>query len=134
MPQGAVIKINGQVEDLPVSEIEVTERIGEGTTFRLRLPVAIADDGDLPMLADSRIDPGAEVMILVQTAAGKHCLVKGLVHAHDIHLENGGDGSYVDVLGADKTIAMDRKNKVAVMPDGTASDAVHSVLSGYGLT
>jgi uncharacterized protein involved in type VI secretion and phage assembly len=72
-------------------------------------------------------------MVLVQTKAGQHCLVKGQVHAHEAHLENGGDGSWVDVLGADKTVAMGRQNKVAVWPDGAASDAVQSILSSYGL-
>jgi len=133
MAIGAVIKINDTQEDLPVSEIEVIERLGESTRFRMRLAVAISDDGDLPMLSDPRIDPGAEVTILVETKAGRDCLVKGVIDGHEVHLENGGDGSHVDVLGGDRMVEMDRQNKAAIWPDGTASDAVSAICLTYGL-
>lgn len=134
MSIGAVIRINNTQADLPVSQIEVIERLGESTRFRMRLPVGIADDGDLPMLSDPRLDPGAEVMILVETRDGRACLVKGFVHAHEIHLENGGDGSHVDVLGADRMVEMNRQNRAAIWPDGTASDAVRAICATYGMT
>jgi hypothetical protein len=130
---GAIIKINNSLEDLPVSEIEVVEKLGESTRFRLRLPVAIDADGDLPMLSDPRIDPGAEVTILVESKAGRDCLVKGIVHAHEIHLENGGEGSHVDVLGADRMVVMNRQNKAAIWADGPATNAVKTICGTYGL-
>lgn len=134
MTIGAVLRINDAPAELPVSEIEVVERLGESTRFRIRLPVGIAADGDLPMLSDPRLDPGTEVMILVETRAGRDCLVKGIINAHEAHLENGGDGSHLDVLGADRMVAMGRRNKAAVWPDGRASDAVRSICASYGLT
>jgi hypothetical protein len=135
MGLGIAIVVNGESDPelAEATTVEVYERMGEATTYRLRYEVDISE-GDLPMLLDSRLDPGAELSILASTGNGAECLVKGPVHGQQIHLEHGGSGSWVEVLGSDTSIIMDRETKSAVWPDLKDSDAVSSILTNYGYT
>lgn len=115
------------------SEVEVYERMGETTTCRLRFPVAISE-GDLPLLTDARLSAGSELTITAEADGSSECLMKGPVYGQQIHLVHGGEGSYVDVLAADTSIAMDRENKAALWPEVTDSDAISAILGQYGYT
>ncbi|WP_204141050.1 phage late control D family protein [Halomicronema sp. CCY15110] len=127
------IAVNGTVDgDLAqASRIEVTESMGGTTTYRLVYSVDIAG-GDLPLLADDRLGPGSELTISVPVNNRSECLVKGPVHAQHIHLRHGGEGSELEVLGADTSIAMDRETKSAVWAEVSDSDVVQSILGSYG--
>ena len=87
-----------------VRQIEVLESLGEPTRFRYRLPVAVAD-GDLPALARRGNDPGATITIGASGAA----LVRGPVTGQRAHLSRDEDSSWVDVLGGDRSLELDRK-------------------------
>jgi len=127
------IAVNGtpDAELANASTVEIHERMGETTTYRIRYDVDISE-GDLPLLVDGRLDPGSELRILVPTEETVHCLVKGPVHAQQIHLEHGGAGSWLEVQGSDSSIAMDRITQSAVWADLTDSDVVTTILAGYG--
>ncbi len=133
MGLGIVIAVNSTPDEelAQASMVEVNERMGETTTYRIRYEVDISE-GDLPLLADGRLDPGSELSILVPFQGTDHCLVKGPVHAQQIHMAHGGGGSWVEVQGADSAIVMDRETKSAVWADATDSDAVTSILATYG--
>jgi hypothetical protein len=113
------------------AHVEVTERVGGATTYRLRYDLDI-EGGDLPRLADGRFDPGATLSVLVPTDAGTECLVKGPVTGQRAHLAHGGEGSWLEVEGADSTVEMDRETKTRVWADVTDRDAIESVLNEYG--
>lgn len=135
MGLGIAIAVNGEV-DAELAEairVEVEERMGETTAFRLHYPADIRE-GDLPMLMDRRLDASAELSILVSVEGRRECLVKGPVHGQRIHLVHGGAGSTLAVIGSDTTVVMDREARSAVWADATDSDAVTSILNTYGYT
>lgn len=131
MGLGAVVAVKGAPDQAlsNAMRVDVCERLGEATSYRIRYAVDVGG-GDLPILADKKLGPGSELAILAPDGHTMHCLVKGPVHAHEVHLIHGG-GSYVDVVGADRTVAMDREAKSKVWPNLTDSDAATQILVGY---
>ena len=129
------IAVDGQADEelAQATEVEVYECMGEATTYRLRYDLDISE-GDLPLLVDGRLDPGSELSVLVPLSDTTHCLVKGPVHGQQIHLQHGGPGSWLDVLGSDTSVAMDRETRTAIWADVTDGDAVSSILANYGYT
>jgi phage protein D len=130
---GIAVAVDGTPDDLLAGAgvVEVEERLGEASRFRLGFALDIGD-GDLPLLLDERVGPGSEVSVLVPSNGTTHCLVKGPVHGQRIHLVHGGAGSTVQVWGSDGTVAMDREARSVVHANVTDSDAVTSILAGYG--
>jgi hypothetical protein len=112
------------------STVEVYERLGEPATFRLRYPLDVIE-GDFPWLLDDRLQPGAEICIVAPTADESMCLIRGVVHAQQVHFQHGGAGSWVEVQGSDRLVMMDRESRSVVF-DGTASSAVTTILGAYG--
>jgi hypothetical protein len=72
--------------------------------------------------------------VLVPVEGQTHCLVKGPVHGQQIHLQHGGAGSYVDVLGSDVALQMDREARTQLWAGSTDSEAVSAILGRHGLT
>jgi hypothetical protein len=58
------------------SVVEVLERMGEPTTFRMRYEIDISAH-DLPLLRDGRLDPGSVIQVLSVADGKADCLVKG---------------------------------------------------------
>lgn len=135
MALGISIAVNGRVDrELDqATRVEVHEKMGEATTFNIRFQVDVSE-GNLTMLTESRIDAESDLSVLVPVENMTQCLVKGPVCSQKIHLQHGGEGSWVDVAGTDTSIAMDRETKSAVWADVADSDAVSSILSEYGYT
>jgi phage protein D len=113
--------------------VEVYERMGEITTYRIRYDLDISD-GDFPPLADARLGPGSELAVIAPLAGKNNYLVKGPVTGQQIHFLHGGGGSYVEVQGADTSVAMDRETRSVLWSDLTDSDAVSTILGQYGYT
>jgi hypothetical protein len=132
MGLGVSIAVDGNV-DAELSDaatVEVHERMGRTTTFRLTYPVDI-DGGDLPLLTDERLGPGSKVAVLVPLGDKTHCLVQGPVCAQRIHLMHGGAGSYVEVEGSDSSVTMDREDNATVWDSTSDSDAVSTLIGQY---
>jgi hypothetical protein len=127
------VKVNGSAnkELAAAAQIEVYERLGEPTTFRLRYDVDIAD-GDIPLLGDGRLGPGSGIQILAVLDGQTDCLVKGPVHGQQIHVRHGGAGSWLEAIGSDTSITMDREVRSEIW-SGSDSDAVRAILAPYGL-
>lgn len=137
MGLGAIINANGtQATDLMepgvIESIEIHERLGETTYYNLHFRSDIRD-GDLALLTDGRIGPGADLAILVMNDQTLECLVKGPVFSQEITLRNGGDGTTVMVKGADASLAMDRDFRSATF-EGTDSTAVIQIVGNYSMT
>src|SRR2546425_4875069 len=135
MGLGAAIAVNGQpdAELGGATFVEVHERAGLPTTFRLRYEADIAQS-DLPQLVDARTGPGSILSVLVPVGGANECLVKGPVHGQHIHLEHGGNGSYFEVRGADRSSEMDREAQSVIWDQVTDSDVVSTIVAGYSFT
>ena len=134
MGLGIVIQVNGapDAELAQASQVEVYERLGETTWFSIRYPEDI-QSGDMIRSADSRLDPGSVLAILAGPGPVQECLAKGPVCSQQIHLEHGGQGSWLELRGADSSITMDREFKSQVWSNVTDGEAVMSILGNYGL-
>lgn len=113
--------------------VEVHERAGEVTTYSIRFPLDIRE-GDIPLLGDARLEPGSVLSLFAPIEGASHCLVKGPVTGQQIRLSHSGGDSWLEVQGADQSIVMDREVKAIVWSDGKDSDAVSTIVSGYGFT
>jgi hypothetical protein len=113
--------------------VEVHERVGEPTRFRLRYELDIGK-GDLPELLDASTDAGSTLSVIVAVGGRQQCLVKGPVHGQHIRLEQGGGGSWYEVRGADTSSVMDREARSKVWDGVKDSDAASGVLAAYGYT
>jgi phage protein D len=135
MGLGIAIAVGGSPDEELAAAVlvEVHERIGEMTTYRLRYDIDVVE-GDFPMLVDERIGPGSELAVIAPIDGANNYLVKGPVTEQKIHLAHGGAGSFVEVSGTDTTVAMDRETKTTLWSDITDSDAVTTILGQYGYT
>lgn len=127
------ITVNGAPDEElgAASQVEIHESAGASTSFTLRFDLEISE-GNIPLLADSRLDPGSEIAVLVPVEGETYCLVKGPIHGQNIHLNHGGAESYVEVKGSDTTVTMDRITQSTVWADMKDSDVVQSILGAYG--
>ncbi len=134
MGLGAIITRNNIPEPFlsEASQATIEERVGETAYFQLRYPVDIVD-GDLTHIGDASLDPGSVLGVLVQPGLAPECLIKGPVFSQQIHLVNGGAGSYAEVRGADTSITMAREFKSQVWANVADSEAVTAIVAGYAL-
>lgn len=135
MGLGIAIAVGGKAdaELANATWVEVHERMGEMTTYRIRYDFDVRE-GDFPLLTDSRIDAGSDLAIIAQVDGKNKYLVKGPVTGQQIHFEHGAGGSYVEVLGADSSAKMDRESKSTLWSDVTDSDAVNTIVGQYNYT
>lgn len=133
MPQGAEILPNGVPDPtMPQpSRIEIVEAVGASTTFALSFDFHI-EEGDLPLLRESRLGPEAEIVVRVPDGDVTAVLVRGPVTRQRISLVTAGAGSSLEVIGADATVTLAREHKVRVWPSTSDSAAILEVLSGAG--
>jgi hypothetical protein len=113
--------------------VEVVEAVGAWTTYKLSYGINI-EEGDLPMLNEDRTGPESELAIRVPSGDAMEILVKGPVTQQRIELLTGGEGSSVEVHGADMTVALARESKVRVWPSTTDAAAVMEILGAHALT
>ncbi len=133
---GVVIKVGGtDDEELTGSAAlaEVHERMGEPTTYKIEFAVDANEAQELPLLSDGRLGPNADLAVCVPLEMDEHVLVRGPVHGQRIRLKHGVSGSWVEVVGSDKCIEMDRETKARVWDSVTTSDVVRSIAGEYGL-
>lgn len=111
-----------------VQEIEVLESLGEPTRFRYRVAAPVAD-GDIPALARSGYDPGATAIVIASNAPMMH----GVVTGQRVHLSGDSETSWIDVIGTDRSVEMDREAKVTSWQFMRSSDVVTIICATYGL-
>jgi len=93
MGLGIAIQVGGTTDPelAGAAWIEVYERMGEMTTFRIRYDFDV-QDGDFPLLSDGRIDAGSDLAIVAPVNDKNNYLVKGTVTGQQIHFEHGSGG------------------------------------------
>jgi hypothetical protein len=118
---------------MPVPDsVQVVEALHQPTTYRLRYAFT-SKDGDFPLLSDSHLEPEKELAVVVKPDALPQFLVCGPVTRQEIVVLNGVGGSTLEVVGADRSVAMDRADKAKVWNNVTDSLAVAAVLADYKL-
>ena len=134
MARGVAIRVNGVPDETATAAaaVEVTERLGQPTSFTLEYPFDITD-GDFALLKEGKLGPGSELGVFVSSADATECLAKGPVYGQKIHFSHGGSGSTLKVEGGDSLVKLDRENKAVAWSNLTDSSAVSSILSQAGL-
>ncbi len=133
MGQGFQVEVGGAVVPALASPglVEVHERLGEPTSYRLQYPVDIGD-GDMTLLGHAGIGPGSEIAVKVPAQGRTHVLVKGPVHGQRIRIVHGGAQSWVEVCGSDRSIELDREVKARVWDGVRSSDVVREIIKPLG--
>jgi phage protein D len=131
MGLGISIRVNGAPDEMAATMVEVSERVGQPTNYRLQYSLDSAE-GDFPLLKEAKFGSGSEVSILAPASSETHCLVKGPVYGQQITFVQGGSGSLLNVLGADSLIKMDREDKAVAWSNLTDSAAVTAIISQAG--
>ena len=129
------VSVDGMPNDqlAQAGRVEVYERFGETTVFSIRYMEDIYE-GDLNMLKEPAVSPGSVLSISANVNDSMECLIKGPAHHQQIHLQHGGEGSWMEVSGSDTSITLDREEKSVIWDNVTDGDAVTSILGNYGLT
>jgi phage protein D len=132
MGLGIAIAVNGKpdAELSAAVSVEVEQRAGATTRYRLRYDLAVVD-GDFPLLTKDALGPESDLAVIAPLAGKNHYLVKGPVTGSRVHVEHGVGASYVEIDGGDRSVVMDRESKAAVYDDATDSDAVSAILGHY---
>jgi len=108
--------------------VEVTESVGETTTWSLLYDVQIVD-GDIGLLSEDRLGPEANIAIRVTDGDATTILVSGPVTQQRISIVTGGEGSQLEVVGGDVTVPLAREAKVKVWPSVSDAGAMTEILS-----
>lgn len=134
MPQGCEVLPNGVPDPTLVqpARVQVTEAVGASTTFSLFYDFHI-EDGDLSLLKESRLGPEAEIAVRVADGDAAAVLVRGPVTRQRISVVTGGEGSVLEVVGADVTVELAREHKVHVWPTTSDAAAITELLAAAGL-
>lgn len=128
-----VIQVDGAADDDLIAsstQVEVCECIGEPTTYRIDVPLD-AVDNDFPLLVDGKIGVGSELTIAAAVDQKADVLCIGQVYGQRIHVAHNVHGSFVSVLGGDKTFEMDRTIVKKVWTGVKVSDVISSILTPY---
>ena len=135
MAFGVAILVNGSVDNdlTAAATVEIDERAGQPTRYRLHFPLTISG-GDLPLLTDDRIGPGAQLAVVAETDSARACLVWGPVTGQHASLVHGGTNSTLVVEGADASVMMGREDRAEVWADVSDSDVVSTVAGRHGFT
>jgi hypothetical protein len=134
MPQRCEVLPNGQPDPTLAqpARVEVVEAVGASTTFSLFYDFHI-EDGDLPLLSESRLGPEAVIALRVRDGDTPAILVRGPVTQQRISVVTGGQGSVLEVIGADVSIELAREHKVHVWPTTTDALAISGILTDAGI-
>ncbi len=129
MAKGCEVLVNSTSDPTLVqpARMVVTESVGASTTFALYYDFHI-EGGDYPLLKEDRLGPESELALRVLDGSASTILVNGPVTRQHIAVVNGGEGSVLEVAGADVLIKLARESKVLVWPSTNDADAIRKLL------
>src|SRR5688500_13486513 len=77
---------------------------------------------------------GAKLSVRWQDDDGARVLVEGPITGQHLRLEHGGGDSWLEAIGADVSVEMDRQVRSQLWADQTDDDVVSAILGTYGIT
>lgn len=110
--------------------VQVEQSLSEPSRYSVRLLVELDDLGQYTPLIDLRLRPGAKLAVLVADGLRTVCLVCGPIDRHQVHIETGGGGCWLEVNGGDRRVEMARAHKTIAWP-GRDSDIATMILATY---
>lgn len=129
MAKGCEVLVNAKSDptlEQPARAV-VTESVGACTTYALYYDFHI-ENGDYPLLVDPRLGPESELALRVADGGASAVLFNGPVTRQHIAIVNGGDGSVLEVVGADVLVELARETRVHVWPPTSDEAAVTTLL------
>jgi len=129
MAKGCEVLVNSKSDPTLVqpARLVVTESVGASTTFALYYDFHI-EGGDYPLLTEERLGPESELALRVLDGSASTILFNGPVTRQHIAVVNGGEGSVLEVAGADVLVKLGRETKVLVWPSTTDAAAIQRLL------
>jgi hypothetical protein len=122
-----------------LSEVTVTQSLEAPAQFRATFllencdepggRVGILDDDDVFPMAISAATGGSErtLSVLVKVEDDLHCLIHGVVTAHNVTLVDGGPGSLLQIQGEDRSLVL-RRTILQLEHHGRLSELASTVL------
>jgi len=128
----AGVEIRDVYEDLSSVDVELdTELAG---MFRLRLPLLLQGDGAWRHLDDERWQPWKQVVISVGLDGPAEPLLSGLVtHVQPTFAPDRKD-CVLEVWGLDRSLLMDRVDRLADWPNKKDSDIASEIFARHGFS
>jgi phage protein D len=164
MPSSYQLFLNGQAADAglyaAVSVLEVEENMDLPGAVQLTLPIALTSGGDLNYESDSRLQPLANLAVVVTPPSGSasgspaaalgaaasalgvggsgspaaQCIFDGYILTHKLHLETGTTNSTLVVWGQDASWLMNLEEKLKEWVNVTDADVANSIFNSYGIS
>jgi hypothetical protein len=133
------VLIDNQSDDritADLSHIQVVESVREMTTFLVRIEIDVCGS-NFSLIDEPTLQPqSSSLMTVVAYVNGLSVvLAHGLITNQSKKIIQGGPGSYIEVMGADRRVEMDRNFTPTAAPiSGTADLIVTPILSQYAFT
>lgn len=119
-----------------VREIEVEDHADMADMLRLRLAVAVREDGSgWTVLDEALVDRLTKIRIEVLVGSGRsQPLIEAYVTETRTEFSNQPGGSILEVLAMDPTVLMNLEEKIRAWPDMADSDIADVLFGEYGFT
>jgi len=135
MSLGAILSPSGMPgSGFPQPDVVVVDEGGlRPSTFTLSYGLTLRN-GDFELLHQSFLDPDADVVVQVAPEGSLQTLLKGFVLGQSIEFHVGGDGSSLQVVGADQSARLNQEHRCMVWSDATDASVVQQICGQHGLT
>lgn len=118
-----------------LAEIEVEDHADLADMLRLRLSIAVREDGaGWTVVDDDLFKRLTGIRVKVRVGNESHTLVDAYVVETEATLSNRPGGSVLEVVGMDATVRMSLEEKVRAWPDMADADIATAVFQEYGFT
>jgi hypothetical protein len=130
------ILIDNQADDritADLSHIQIVESVREMTTFLVRIEIDICGT-NLSLVDEPTLQPQSSsvLTVLAYVNGASQVLAHGKITNQSNTIKHGGPGSYIEVMGSDRRIEMDRNFTPSAPPaSGTADLIVTPILDKY---
>lgn len=113
------------------TQATIVQSLDDVTRYTLRFDVELVEDGLYSFLDDARLQPGALLSLIARDGVNMTCLVRGPIDRARVHIEAGGSGSWLEVMGGDRRVEMDRIHNTKVWPESDG-DIATAILAHHG--
>ncbi len=132
------IAINGrpQADLVPdIFEVEVEEHVDAADVFRVRVAVAVKNDGTWTHLDDDRFVVWNRLSIVAGYPDDNDTIIDGYItHIHAYLSATGAEDMYIEVAGMDASALMDLEEKQLAWPNKKDSEIAQQIFSSFGLS
>ena len=135
--ENLIVEIEGsEADDLypDIVELEVELDNELATMFRLKLSIALDEDGSWSYIDDERLQPWKEICIKAGFEDDQDELMSGYITHIRPFFASDPSNCLVEIWGMDGSVLLDREEKLKDWPNKKDSDIASEIFSSYGLT